>query len=92
VALVMGLGNGMGSGLVMTLGSDASPAVGRPVFLGAWRLVSTVGAAAGPLTVSVVAAVASLALASAAVAALGAVGALALRLWTPAHQSHPPPS
>ncbi|HZI96800.1 MAG TPA: MFS transporter, partial [Actinomycetales bacterium] len=89
VALVMGVGNGMGSGLVMTLGSDASPAVGRPVFLGAWRLVANLGAAGGPLVVSLVAAVATLALASLAVAGLGVLGAAALRRWTPTHRPHP---
>ena len=75
VSLVMGVGNGMGAGLVMTLGADVSPALGRPVFLGAWRLVSDSGAAAGPFAVSAVAAaplsLPALALGPVAVAALG---------------------
>jgi MFS family permease len=92
VALVMGVGNGMGSGLVMTLGADVSPPFGRPVFLGAWRLVSDSGAAAGPFAVSAVAAapfavaaVAPLALASLAVAGMGLLAAAALQRWTPSH-------
>jgi len=99
VALVMGVGNGMGSGLVMTLGADVSPAVGRPVFLGAWRLVSDSGAAAGPFAVSAVAAgpavvaLAPLALASLTVAGLGLVAAAALQRWTPPVPApSPPPS
>ena len=28
---------GIGSGIVMTLAADVSPAVGRPTFLGIWR-------------------------------------------------------
>jgi len=83
VAVLMGVGNGMGAGLVMTLGADASPAVGRPGFLGAWRLVSDVGTASGPLAVGVVAAAASLAVASIAVGGLGVAAAVGLWVWTP---------
>lgn len=96
VALVMGVGNGMGSGLVMTLGADVSPPSGRPVFLGAWRLVSDSGAAAGPFAVSAVAAgpalvaLAPLALASLTVAGLGLVAAVALARWTPSRPAPPP--
>jgi MFS family permease len=81
VGVLMGIGNGLGAGLVLTLGANASPKVGRPAFLGAWRLASDFGNASGPLVVSAVAAVASLATASVAVAALGLVCAAALRLW-----------
>ncbi len=33
-AMIMGFGNGIGSGIVMTLAADISPAIGRPTFLG----------------------------------------------------------
>jgi MFS family permease len=75
VGVVMGLGNGMGSGIVMTLGADFSPATGRASFLGVWRLVSDVGQAGGPLLVSAVAGLTSLGPASLAVGALGLFGA-----------------
>jgi MFS family permease len=75
VGVLMGLGNGMGSGIVMTLGADFSPATGRASFLGVWRLVSDLGQAGGPLVVSAVAAMASLGPASLAVGGLGLVGA-----------------
>ena len=39
VALLLGFGNGLGSGIVMTLGADFAPARGRAEFLGVWRLV-----------------------------------------------------
>lgn len=87
VALLMGVGNGMGAGLVMTLGADASPAVGRPEFLGAWRLVSDLGTASGPLAVGLVAAAASLAVASVAVGGLGVAAAVGLWVWTPRRES-----
>ena len=57
--LVMALiaaGNGLGAGIVMTLGADASPDEGRSQFLGAWRLCGDIGNTGGPLLVSAVAA------------------------------------
>jgi MFS family permease len=50
-ACLMGLGNGLSSGANMTIGADASPAVGRAAFLGAWRLLSDIGTGLGPLAV-----------------------------------------
>ncbi|MBM3263832.1 MAG: MFS transporter [candidate division Zixibacteria bacterium] len=46
---VIGLGNGLGSGTMMTLGSDLAPAQGRGEFLGVWRFIGDVGGASGPL-------------------------------------------
>ena len=37
VAALMGLGNGISSGIVLTLGADASPPQNRAQFLGGWR-------------------------------------------------------
>ena len=42
------VGNGMGSGIVMTLGADSAPAVGRSQFLGGWRFVSVLGGSGSP--------------------------------------------
>jgi MFS family permease len=61
VMVLIALGNGLGSGIVMTLGADASPVVGRAQFLGGWRLCGDIGNSGGPLLVSAVAAVAPLA-------------------------------
>src|SRR5699024_7491714 len=47
-AVLIGLGNGFGAGIVMTLGADYSPAVGRPKFLALWRLLSDTGMLTGP--------------------------------------------
>ena len=74
-AVLVGLGNGFGAGIVMTLGADYSPAVGRPKFLALWRLLSDTGMLTGPLILSAVAAVSSLAFGVWALAALGLVGA-----------------
>lgn len=90
VGLLMGVGNGMGAGLVMTLGADVSPAAGRPTFLGAWRLMADLGNAAGPLAVGAVAAAASLGVASVAVGGLGVLAAFGLWAWTPRARPTPP--
>jgi MFS family permease len=84
-ATVLGVGNGLGAGLIMTLGADASPDDGRAQFLGGWRLCADVGRAAGPLTLSALTAVMSLG-ASSVVLGVGAlIGAGWLRVWVPRH-------
>ena len=84
-ATVLGVGNGLGAGLIMTLGADASPDDGRAQFLGGWRLCADVGRAAGPLTLSALTAMMSLG-ASSVVLGVGAlIGAGWLRVWVPRH-------
>jgi MFS family permease len=85
VALVMALiacGNGLGSGIVMTLGADAAPSEGRSQFLGAWRLCGDIGNTGGPLLVGAVAAVAPLTTACLVVGVLGLAGAGWVGYWT----------
>lgn len=83
VAVLMGIGNGMGSGIIMTLGADVAPLVGRPQFLGVWRLCSDTGSAAGPLLISGVTVVASLGPAVAVVGGVSLAGAWVIRRWIP---------
>ncbi len=64
VACLMGLGNGISSGVVLTLGADAAPAHGRTQFLGGWRLCADLGNALGPLAIGGITAVATLGLAT----------------------------
>lgn len=54
-ALVIGLGNGLGSGAMMTLGADLAPPGATGEFLGIWRLIGDVGMVAGPLAVGLIA-------------------------------------
>lgn len=74
VAVVMALGNGLGSGIVMTLGADAAPATDRGQFLGAWRLCGEVGNASGSMGLSAVTAAVSLPAAAVALGLVGFVG------------------
>ena len=64
VACLMGLGNGISSGVVLTLGADAAPVEGRSLFLGGWRLCSDLGNALGPLAIGGISVIATLGLAS----------------------------
>jgi hypothetical protein len=72
---LIALGNGLGSGIVMTLGADCAPRDGRSQFLGGWRLCGSVGTSGGPLLVGAAAAVAPLAAASVLVGVLALLGA-----------------
>lgn len=83
VALLMGAGNGMGSGMVMTIGADLAPPEARPVFFGVWRVLSDGGAGAGPLALAGITAVLSLGAAALALGGVGLVAAGALGYWIP---------
>ena len=80
-SLVIGLGNSLSAGVVMTMGSDASPAIGRPQFLAGWRLTTGVGSSLGPLGISAITAVAPLAWACVALGAVGLLGSVWLWYW-----------
>ena len=78
--VVMGFGNGLGSGTMMTLGADLAPKDGTGEFLGAWRLVGDTGHATGPLICGNIADVWGLSFSAAALAGIGYV-AVAIFLW-----------
>jgi MFS family permease len=91
-AAILGLGNGISAGVVMTIGSDFSPELGRPQFLAGWRLTTGVGQAAGPLLITAIASVAPLSLAALAIGAIGYLGAGWLWHWLPAGLGRSPSS
>lgn len=84
VMVLIAVGNGLGSGIVMTLGADTAPVRGRSQYLGGWRLCGDVGNSGGPLLVSAVATVAPLATACLVVGALGLLGTGWVAHWTTA--------
>ena len=49
--LILGLGNGIGSGSMMTLGADLAPKGETGQFLGIWRLIGDSGTTGGPIVV-----------------------------------------
>ncbi|KUM33370.1 MFS transporter [Arthrobacter sp. EPSL27] len=82
-ALLIGFGNGISSGLNMTLGADFSPDNGRGQFLGIWRFMADAGATGGPVLLSGVTAAASLGAGVAATGALGFAAALVFAVTIP---------
>jgi MFS family permease len=83
VSLMIGFGNGIGSGLIMTLGADHSPISGRAHFLGLWRLMSDIGATTGPGLLSGVTALLSLSAGIACIGLLAFAAAAVLGHWIP---------
>jgi len=89
-ASVIGFGNGIGSGMVMTLGADHSPRVGRPHFLGVWRLMADLGSSCGPALLSLLAATLSLGTGIAVTGLIAFAAAAQLAYWIPrAHARRP---
>ncbi|MCM3662583.1 MFS transporter [Georgenia satyanarayanai] len=88
VAVLLGLGNGMSSGILMTLGADTAPPGERAQFLGIWRVFQDGGAALGPLVVSGGAALGSLAAGIWVMAAGGGLATAALARWVPRWSVH----
>jgi MFS family permease len=86
-ASVIGFGNGIGSGMVMTLGADHSPRQGRAHFLGVWRLMSDIGSSCGPALLSFLAATMSLGAGIGATGVIAFAAAAQLAYWIPrAHE------
>lgn len=75
-AVLLGIGNGFGAGIVMTLGADHSPPNARAQFLGLWRSMSDAGMLAGPLLLSGATAAAGLAVGVGSLAVVCGVGAV----------------
>jgi MFS family permease len=71
-ALVIGFGNGIGSGTMLTLGSDLAPRDGSMgEFLGMWRLIGDMGATGAPVVIGGVADLVGLSLAALVIAGAG---------------------
>lgn len=78
---VMGFGNGIGSGTMMTLGADLAPRKATGEFLGVWRLIGDVGATGGPLIVGGIADLVGLTLAAFTLTGVGVLAAGTLLLF-----------
>lgn len=78
VGLLIGFGNGIGSGLIMTLGADYSPRHGRARFLGVWRFMADSGGSSGPAILAGLTAGVSLSFGIAATGLLGLAAAAVL--------------
>lgn len=81
--VLIGLGDGTGSGIIKTIGADLAPATGRSVFLGRWQAVASAGSLLAPALASALIAMVSLPAAAVAIGALGVAGAAWMGAWTP---------
>jgi len=87
VAMAIAFGNGIGSGMMMTLGADHSPRQGRAHFLGLWRLMADVGASFGPVLLSLLAATLTLGAGVVMTGVLSFLAAGHLAYWIPRAQA-----
>ncbi len=87
-AAVLGVGNGLSSGILLTLGADVAPRADPAPFLGSWRTLTDAGGAVSPLLVSGIAAASSLALATGVVGGLGLIGAVLFAVYVPRFVPH----
>ena len=88
-ALILGFGNGIGSGMIMTLGADYSPTAGRAHFLGVWRLMSDLGSTSGPALISGATALISLAAGIFCTGLVALAAGAVLWYWIPRTAKHP---
>lgn len=79
-AAIIGFGNGLGSGTMMTLGADLAPPGAVGEFLGFWRLIGDSGQSGGPLVVGVTADIFGLTTTALILSGIGAAAALTLAL------------
>jgi MFS family permease len=77
-AAIIGFGNGLGSGTMMTLGADLAPPGAVGEFLGFWRLIGDTGQSGGPLVVGAVAGAFGLFATAILLSGVGAASALTL--------------
>jgi MFS family permease len=80
---VYGLGNGLGSGSMMTLGADLAPEDTRGEFLGVWRLIGDGGATGGPVAVGAIADLLALPAAILVISGAGLIAAFVFATFVP---------
>ncbi|MGB0663400.1 MAG: MFS transporter [Pontibacterium sp.] len=76
ISLLLGLGNGISAGVIMTVGADLAPRQNRGSFIGVWRLLSDVGVTSGPFVIGGVIKLLSLSAASSCIGVLGVMGGI----------------
>ncbi len=87
LTMVLGLSNGVSSGILLTLGADLAPPHAPGPFLGVWRATSDLGGAGAPLLIALLTSAFSLAVAAMSIGVLGLLGAAALWRWVPRRSS-----
>jgi MFS-type transporter involved in bile tolerance (Atg22 family) len=83
ICTLMALANGLGSGIILTIGADLAPANARNEFLATYRLITDFGVAVAPPMLSVIASISTLAISMASFGALGLVGSFLMWRYIP---------
>ena len=91
-AAIIGFGNGLGSGTMMTLGADLAPPGAVGEFLGFWRLIGDTGQSGGPLVVGAVAGAFGLFATALLLSGVGAASALTLAFLVRETRAAPVPA
>jgi MFS family permease len=93
-SVLIGFGNGLGSGTMMTLGADLAPPGATGEFLGLWRLIGDTGAAGGPMAVGALADLIGLSLTALALSGVGLASAaiLVVLVRETRHRPEAPPA
>ena len=84
----MSLANGLGSGIILTLGADLAPADARNEFLAGYRLLIDGGVAAAPPALAALAATIGLGAGLIGFGFLGLAGAVLLHRFIPEFVQH----
>ncbi|MBO9626725.1 MAG: MFS transporter [Microbacterium sp.] len=82
-AIVIAVGNGLSSGILLTIGADTAPARDPGPYLGAWRTLTDAGGAVTTVIVAGITALVSLPAASVAMGVIAALGCLGFARWLP---------
>jgi len=80
-AILTGLGNGITTGVLLTIGSDVAPEAERNQFMGFWRLELDTGVVLAPVIVGTIAESVSLSAAALTIMGFGLAGAVVLVLY-----------
>jgi len=83
VGMLLGFANGLGSGAMLTLGSDLSPKSNPGTFLGIWRLFGWSGNSAGPPVSGAIAQSFSIGTSALSVSVIGVAGVLLFSFFIP---------
>jgi MFS family permease len=81
VSLLIGLGNGIGSGINMIFSTDLAPDGSTGLFIAFWRVMTEIGMAVGPLLVGIISSAFTLGAAVPVIASFGLAGALIMLLF-----------
>ena len=78
IAALAGVSNGLGGGIIMTIGADLAPSTNRGLFLGSWRLVGDATGVLSPLLIGGLGVLFTLGVAASATGGVGMLGTVLL--------------